>query len=320
MTLRPYLVTGALLFITGTGFAESHPAWWRYASPEATALVGMQWEHLRVSPFAAAISGELSGDRGLGFPDLDCIRQARQTLISSPALLAMAAGDFPAEALREQAVTKGLKRTVYHETEIWVTPGKGTLSIARISDQLVLLGYLPTLKDAIDRSLMDEASRQYSSLLARAARYAQDDLFVVAASLPDPLAGLFVPIEAEAEGFEGGISLQGGLRLAAALTASSDEAAVQLAKTLQQMVASLPPAARGIEIAIDQKSVTLSLAVSEHEFDAGLKGSAPAVTPAGTNAAPQPETAVPKPAGPQIIRIYGLDGGTREIVMRPGGG
>ena len=320
MTLRPYLVTGALLFITGTAFAESHPAWWRYASPEATALVGMQWEHLRMSPFAAAISGELSGDGGLGFPDLDCIKQARQILISSPALLAMAAGDFPAEALREQAVRKGLKRAVYHDTEIWVTPGKETLSIARISDRLVLLGYVPTLKDAIDLSLADEASRQYSPLLARAARHAQDDLFVVAASLSDPLAGLFVPIDAEAEGFEGGISLQGGLRLAAALTASSEAAAAQLAKTLQQMVASLPPAARGIEIAIDQKSVTLSLAVSEQELDAGLKGSAPVVAPAVANAAPQPETAVPKPAGPQVIRIYGLDGGTREIVMRPGGG
>ena len=320
MTLRPYLVTGVLLFMAGTSFAESHPAWWRYASPEATALVGMQWEHLRTSLFAAAISGELSGDGGLGFPDLDCIKQARQILISSPALLAMAAGDFPAETLREQAVTKGLKRAVYHETEIWVTPGKDTLSIARISDQLVLLGFLTTLKDAIDRSLMEEASREYSPLLARAARHTQDDLFVVAASLPDPLAGLFVPIDAEAEGFEGGISLQGGLRLGALLTAASEEAAEQLGKSLQQMVATLPPAARGIEIAIDQKSVTLSLAVSEQALDAGLKGSAPAVTPAVANAAPPPVPAAPKPSGPQIIHIYGLDGGTREIVVRPGGG
>ena len=311
MTLRPYLVTGVLLFMAGTSFAESHPAWWRYASPEATALVGMQWEHLRTSLFAAAISGELSGDGGLGFPDLDCIKQARQILISSPALLAMAAGDFPAETLREQAVTKGLKRAVYHETEIWVTPGKDTLSIARISDQLVLLGFLTTLKDAIDRSLMEEASREYSPLLARAARHTQDDLFVVAASLPDPLAGLFVPIDAEAEGFEGGISLQGGLRLGALLTAASEEAAEQLGKSLQQMVATLAPAAHGLRPVVRGDPEAL---------DAGLKGSAPAVTPAVANAAPPPVPAAPKPSGPQIIHIYGLDGGTREIVVRPGGG
>ena len=102
------------------------------------------------------------------------------------------------------------------------------------------------LQDAIDRSLLEEADREYSPLLARGARYAQDDLWVVASRLPDPLAGLFVPIDAEAEGFEGAVSLQGGLSLGAALTASSEEAATQLAETLKQMVLSLPPVARGI--------------------------------------------------------------------------
>src|SRR5689334_8762014 len=139
MTSRRYLVTCVLLFGIGRASAESHPAWWRYASPEATALVGIQWDHLRSSPFADAISGELRGEDGLGFPDLECLKQARQILISSPVLLAMATGDFAALTLREQAIRKGLKRALYHEVEIWVTPGKETLSIARMSDQLVLL-------------------------------------------------------------------------------------------------------------------------------------------------------------------------------------
>jgi len=312
MTLRPYLVICVLLFGAGRVSAESHPAWWLYASPGATALVGIQWEHLRTSPFAPAISGELSGDGGLGFPDLDCLKEARQILISSPELLAMAAGDFPAETLRQQAAKKGLKRALYHDVEIWVTPGKDTLSIALMSDQLVLLGHLRTLQDAIDQSLLEEPKREYSPLLARAARYAKDDLFVVAAGLPDPLAGLFVPIDAEAEEFEGTVSLQGGLSLGAVLNTSSEDAAAQLAETLKKMVLSLPPVARGIEVGIDQKSVTLSLAVSEQQLDAGLKGGTPVVA----KAAPKPEPVPAKPAGPQIIRIYGLDEGTREIVMR----
>lgn len=311
MTFRPYVVICVLLLSVRTSSAESHPAWWLYASPEATALVGIQWEHLRTSPFAGAISGELSGDGGLGFPDLDCIKQARQILISSPALLAMAAGDFPTATFREQAAKKGLKRALYHEVEIWVTPGKETLSIARMSDQLVLLGRLRTLQDAIDRSMLEEGNRHYSPLLARAARYAQDDLFVVAAGLPDPLAGLFVPIDAEAKEFEGTVSLQGGLSLGAILTASSEDAATQLAETLKKTVLSLPPVARGIEVGIDQKTVTLSMALSEQQLDAGLKASTPVVA----KAAPKP-VAPPKPAGPQIIRIYGLDEGTREIVVQ----
>ena len=322
MTLRLILVTGGLLFGIGTSSAESHPAWWRYASPEATALVGIQWEHLRSSPFADAIRGELSGDGGLGFPNLDCLKEARQILISSPAVLAMAAGNFPAATIREQAARKGLKRMLYREVEIWVTPGKDTLSIASMSDQLVLLGRVKNLQDAIDRSQLENVDRGISPLLARAAHYAQDDLWVVAARLPDPLAERFVPIDAEADGFEGAVSLEGGLRMGAVFNTSSEEAADQLVETLKGMLVSLPLVTRGIEIRIDQNNVTLSMAVGAQELAAGLKTSAPAVAKAAPKAEPKPESispqpmAAPKPAGPQMIRIFGLDEGPREIVMR----
>lgn len=317
MTLRLILVTGGLLLSTGSASAESHPAWWGYASPEATALVGIQWERLRSSPFAEAISSELSGEGGLGFPDLDCLKEARQVLISSPALLAAAAGNFPAATLRDQAARKGLKRALYREVEIWVTPGKNTLSIAHMSDQLVLLGLVKNLQDAIDRSLLEGVDRGYSPLLARAARYAQDDLWVVAARLPNVLAERFVPIDAEAEGFEGGVSLgsgTGGLRLQAVLSASSEEVARELAETLTQMVLSMPAMAQGIQVGIDTlnaRNVTLAMAVSEEKLLAGLRGT-PSVQPVPP--VPQPERV--KPSGPQIIRIYGLDDGPREIVMR----
>src|SRR5579864_8425160 len=310
MTLRLYMVMGILLLSAAMSSAESHPAWWRYASPEATALVGIHWEQLRSSPFADAIAGELSGEGGLGFPDLECLKEARQILISSPALVAMAAGNFPAEKFREQAVRKGLRRALYREVELWVTPAKDTLSIARMSEQLVLLGSLKNLQDAIDRSKLEEANRAYSPLLARAAHYAQEDLWVVAARLPDPLAGRFVPIEAEAEGFEGGVSLAGGLRLGAVFTAASAEAATQLAESLQQTVVSLPPVARGIQVNIDQNSVTLAMAVTEEQLLAGLR------TAETATAAPVVKATPAKPAGPQIIRIFGLDDGPREIVLR----
>jgi len=324
MTLRLYMVTGVVLFGIRACSAESHPSshpsWWRYASPEATALVGIQWEHLRASPFAQAISGELSGDDGLGFPDLDCVKQARQIVISSPALLAMAAGNFPAATLREQAVRKGLRRALYHDVEIWVTPGKETLSIARMNDQLVLLGLVKNLQEAIDRSLLEEANRGFSPLLARAAHYSQDDLWVVASRLPDPLADRFIPIDAEAEGFEGGVSLGTGLNLKAVFTSSSEDAADQMVETLKGMLVSMPLGTRGIEIAIDQNNVTLSMAVTEQQLAAGLKAAAPVVAKAAAKPEPKPEPVgatpvVSKPA-PQVIRIFGLDDGPREIVVR----
>jgi len=316
MTLRPHVVTCFLLFSIGNASGESHPSWWRYASPEATALVGIQWEHLRSSPFGGAISGELSGADGLGFPDLDCLKQARQIVISSPVLLAMATGDFSDATVREQAIPKGLKRVVYHDVEIWVTPGKETLSIARMSDQLVLLARLRNLQDAIDRSLLEEAKRGFSPLLARAARYSHDDLWVVATRLPDPLAERFIPIDAEAEGFEGGVSLEAGLKLRAVFATASEEAANQLVDSMKETLVSLPLATRGIELRIDQNNVTLSMAVSEAQLAAGLKTSAPVVAKAEPKVEPKTEPVTAKPAGPQMIRIYGLDEGPRVIVVR----
>ena len=278
--------------------------------------MGIQWEHLRTSPFADAISGELSGDDGLGFPDLDCLKQARQIVISSPALLAMAAGDFPAATFREQAARKGLKRALYRDVEIWVTPGKETLSVARMSDQLVLLGLLKDLQEAIDRNLLEEAKRGTSPLLARAAHYSQDDLWVVATGLPDELADRFIPIDVEAQGFEGGVSVQGGLKLKAAFTTSSEDSADQLVETLKGMLVSMPVATRGIQIGIDQNNVTLSMAVTEQQLAAGLKAAEPVVAKAAPKPAPKAEAVAAKPAAPQVIRIYGLDEGPREIVMR----
>jgi hypothetical protein len=308
----------ALLIGIGTASAESHPAWWRYASPEATALVGIQWENLRSSPFAGAIEDELTGEDGLGFPQLDCLKEARQILISSPALLAIVAGNFSADTLRDQATQKGLKWAPYRDVTIWVTPGKNTLSIARMSDQLALVGRVKDLRDAIDRNLMAEAEtgvqaeRAYSPLLARAAHYAHDDLWVVATRLPDPLADHFVPIDAQADGFEGSVSLGSGLRLGAIFSTGSENAATQMAGELKQLLSTLPPLVRGVEVNVDGTYATLSLALTEEQFIAGLRA---------TPAPPAPVVAVKKsepakPAGPQVIRIYGLDDGPREIVMR----
>ena len=107
----------------------------------------------------------------------------------------------------------------------------------------------------------------------------------------------------------------------AAFTSSSEDAANQLVETLKAMLVSMPLATRGIEIGIDQNNVTLSMAVTEEQLAAALKASAPVVA----KAAPKPEpvfkasasvAGVSKPAAPQVIRIYGLDEGTREIVMR----
>lgn len=302
---------------------ESHPTWWTLAEPESEALVGIQWETLRDSPFAGAIRAELPD-----FPDLPVIFYARQMLLSGPDTLAILSGNFPVETLRQQAAAKGLKPSSYRGIELFISPGRNTLSVAQLTDQLLLLGLHKTLERAVDRSLA-ETGRRYSPLLARAARLAQgNDLWVIASGLPDPLASLFVPLDIEADGFEGGVSLRDGLQMGASLEAGSADHAAVVAENLRQMIPTLPEIARTMQVTVKAHSVLLSLDVSSEQLSAALR---PAEAPRPSEA-PRPGEAsgpkvmvvtpvVPKvveeppPAGPQVIRIFGLDDGPREIVL-----
>lgn len=139
---------------------------------------------------------------------------------------------------------------------------------------------------------------------------------MVATQLPDPLASLFVPLEAGGRDFEGGVSLRDGLQLDATLDAGSEEGAAFTADAIGQSIPDLPSIARGMEVTAEANHVVLMLDVSREQFAASLRG-APAAAPAPPvlpiAAAPEP----PKPTGPQIIHIYGLDDGPREIILPP---
>jgi hypothetical protein len=333
-----------LAFLTCAAFAaaQSHPSWWTYSSPAATALVGIEWQSVRASPFADAVEGELWGD--LGFPDLPCLYNARQIVISSPELLALVSGNFSGNAIRDQAAKQDFKAMTYRGIDMWFAAGKGVLSLARWNDQLVMIGDPATLQEALDHA-MDDA-RNYCPLLARAAQFNHKDLWVVASRLPDDLANRFVPLDAEARGFEGSVSLRNGLELDAVLSAGSEQEAGASAEKLRQAIPGFPAIARGLQVTVEQDSVVLALEATREEVMAALRPPEPAApvappverikveTPSHAEYVevdkPEPpihaekvvENPVQKPVEkvpekPQMIRITGLDEGPREIVLPP---
>ena len=97
--------------------------------------------------------------------------------------------------------------------------------------------------------------------------------------------------------------------MGAVFSVESEEAAGELAEALKQSISMLPPMARGIQVNIVQNNVTLGMAISEEQLISGLRQTTVAA------AVPKPEIVAPKPTGPQVIRIYGLDSGPREIVL-----
>jgi hypothetical protein len=283
--------------------AESHPSWWMYASPDATALVGIQGENLRNSPFAAAVDAELSSTGPLAFPDLDCLKHAREILLSSPELLAAEAGSFPAATVKDQAQRAGLHRVAYRGLSLWAPDAAAGLGVAQISEQLVLVGTRKTLQAAIDRSML-ESGRQYSGLLPKAARFSQTgDLWVVAVKLPDPLASLFVPLEVAGWGFTGQVSVRGGLFVEASFDASSITAAAAIAANLEEQVQTLPPFARTLRVTADRRSVNLGLRVDSEELAAALQAAPVGIAQAPVAKTPAPVAIAPAPAAPPLAKV-----------------
>ena len=289
---------------------QSHPSWWNYVPPDATALVGIQWEQLKNSIFADAVGAELSSGGSLGFPELPCLKEARQVLISYPELLAIATRVFPAAATREQAVRIGLKPATYRGVDLWIAPNK-SLSIAHFSDTQLLVGQRKTLEEAIAGSLTDSI-RSYSPLLARGARLSQDwDLWITTSRMPDPLASVFVPLDVAANAFEGGVIARDSLQLGASYQMGSTQQAVAAAERLRDAIPSFPWVAQGLQVEVDSDAVLLTLYVGPEQLAASLR------PPDPLPQAPPPE---PVAAGPRVVRIYGLDEGLRETVVSPGAG
>jgi len=334
------LISFLFLAALPSAFAESHPSWWGLASPEATALVGVRWETLSHSAFAQPVEAELWGS--LNFPDISVLHDARQILISSPATVAMFYGNFPLATLRSQAAAKGMKQMYYRGVELWVAPGK-TLSLAAMNEALVVVGARKSLQDVVERNQSESGTgRKYSPLLARGAKIAPShDLWVIATKLPDPLANLFVPLETAARGFDGGVSVRDGIDLEATLEAGSEEAAATIADNLLKSISGFPQVARQLQVNAEADHVLLSLRVSRDALTAGLRDAEPAPAAASAPApapgpapvaaavasaqavAPKPDPSVapkvdpPAPAGPQVVKIFGLDDGPREIVLKP---
>jgi len=261
-------------------------------------------------------------------------------------MLAVATGSFPPAALQEQSSKKGMRAMTYRGIDMWFATEKGVLSIARVSDQLVLIGEPKTLEMAVDRSIAN--SKDYSPLLSRAAKFAQKDLWVVASGLPDDLANRFVPLDTQAEGFEGSVSLKNGLALDAVITTNSEKEAAAAAGSLRQSIPTLPVIVRGLQVTVEDSSILLALTATREQVMASLRQPevvAPPPEPIKVEtpfkvehiAVDLPVEKVPKAAEkpvdkaavkpvekvekvvekPQVIRIIGLDEGPREIVLPP---
>lgn len=276
-----------LVFVTtfwfSTAFAaDSVPPAWKYLPHNCTSLVGIRWETARPTILAPALQQELE------FPDI--WKTADRLVIAGPSELAVVSGNFSISSLKRQFEAVGL---LQNEPDVWIGSES---AIALLSDKLLIIGDLKAITEAL-------APHRPCPLTPRAVPYLDEDLWVVASRLPDPLAARFVPLDQEATAFEGSVSVWDGLHLVAAIEQSSVLRAERLAAEIGDMLQARPAMAPGAEITIHGRSVLIRLDLDEQQLDKRTLG------------APATPAPVPPTLKDQSIRILGLSEGTREIPL-----
>jgi len=206
--------------------------------------------------------------------------------------------------------------------------------------ETILYGDAPSIFAALDRNHFAPASTQPApasgSIMARAAEMdASYEVWAImdAAEMlsSDQISALLPDGEwtSEAEDFEAGVNLRAGLAADITVRFSSDVAAKSMTSELTRTMnlaakdksagAQMQRFAKKMKVNLDGPAAKVSFRLTEQEmeqsamaFARGQKA-ATLATAASTNPPPAPIPVEASPPKPAVIRIEGLDEGTREI-------
>jgi hypothetical protein len=344
----------AILFAPIVAKGQSDPGLWRFVSPNAKALIGIDWARIRQSHEGAMIRQKwqaVAGKQMPAIPGLELLDDVDRILISSagknsqddsdesPILIAIH-GHFDATQVRRLFAHFGAKPQTYNSFQVYRPQGKSTKDMAYVffDAETILFGDPASIFAALDRNQFGPPPSQPAGTPgSMAARAAQMDanyefwLIMDAAEIisNDRIAALFQGGEwaSEAQSFEGGVNLRAGLVADIAVRFSSDVTAKRVATELSRIMnlaakdkstGPMQNIARKLKFNADGTAIKVSLRLNEMELEEtaqALAASKKAGEPSARAAvdltpARAPVSVPPKPA---VIRIEGLDEGTREI-------
>ena len=331
---------------------ESDAALWRFVSPNAKALIGIDWARIRPLKAGAMIREQwLTAGAMANIQGLDLLNDIDRVLISSagknspddsaesPILIAVY-GHFDAAKVRQVFTHLGAKPQAYNSFQVYRPQGKQAKDMAYVlfDETTILFGDSPSVFAALDRNQFGPALQPLATsgpMLARAAEMeAGYDFWAILDATEiisnDSVANLLRgdAWASEAKGFEAGVNLRAGLAADITVRFPSDAVAKRVTTELTRVInlaakdkssgAEVQNIARKIKFSADGSAARVSLRLTEIElqqsavaFAASRKAEA---RNAAANIVPTPGPApAATPAKPSVIRIEGLDEGTREI-------
>lgn len=292
MKLWPLIVLAATSALAGS---DTNPVWLPYVSTDSTAVIGIEWGNLRESALAPAIEAEIFGSGALAFPELECLKQAREIVVSFPGTLAVAEGTFAPTTVETQAQSHGLRRSEYHGVTLWVPEHDGGRGVAQIDDRLVLVGSRKDLETSINGA-KTAGSDHFTST---------GDLWIFATKPSGALANLFGLTNADASDFRAQAMVREGIEVEASFDAGPEKTTGDFAGGFREKPA----------LTMDGSQVKIALHASADELVTAWHAARAAA--AESSDPVKFEITHLENAKPQIVRIYYLDDGIHELALPP---
>lgn len=341
----------SLLVAPAVVSAETDPALLRFIAPNSKAVISVDWKTLKASHIGALLREKfVDSNPGSAMPGTEFLDDVDRCIISSPGrtsaiettdapMLIVVHGHFDLGKVRKLLAQHGAKPQMFNSIQVYRPQGKSShdMAFVLVDAQTILIGDAPSVFAGVERSA-NPATPESTSLLARVtemdSRYDVWALMTGFTSMAsDRLMGLLAgggPSGSEARSFEAGVSLRNGLVADISLFFPSEPEARSVASEFSKLIKAAVkdkiggPAMIDLEkklkIAADGAVAKISLRLTPQELEKNARIFAAArPQPVVAQADIQPVTRGLPPvakAEPKVIRIEGLDEGTREIKMK----
>jgi len=342
----------ALLLAAVIANGQTDPVLWRFLQPNAKALIGIDWGRIGPSHVGTILREKFVNTNGASIPGIEFLNDIDRVLISSPGkdpgddtseppILIVVRGHFDTAKVRQALVRHGAKPQIFNSIQVYRPQEKGKdMAFVVLDAQTILIGDARSVFASLERAKSTAQPTEMSSLMTRAAQMDANyefwalmtgtgalasnrlmDLFSGGAPDNDPL------------GFEAGVSLRSGLAADINLMFPTEAAAKRQATELTRLLKlaikdkvgepAMLDLEKKLKIASDGSLAKVSLRLNPQELEknAQLFAASHKPPPAGVVATAKP-VAVPEPIPPpkpekSVIKIEGLDEGTREIPYKP---
>ncbi len=289
----------AALPVAAASSSVSMPSFWRYAHPEAKALIGIEWNRILNSSIGAEIRQKLYETGAEGEEALALMDQVERIFVTSPGnppggqeesqppVVVAAQGNFDLAQVREMLRQESAEPVEYESIEILehVDEKGHATAVALVNSRLLVAGDMESVAAAIDHYHAADPSQMSDPLFQRASQLsANNDIWLVAHASPSDFgqSGMEqAQFLQNVRRVEAGISLQSGLGLELNLGADSAQSASELAAGLQMILGMMlagqqqqnpngPNLAEKLSIAADQDLVRLALQLDQSELEQGF--------------------------------------------------